>query len=409
MKRLSSFIAKRYLFARKSNSVINIISRVSAFAVGIPVAAMVILLSVFNGFEGLVKSMYNDFDPDIAVMPAEGRVFGEDTGRVNREMLLAVEGAAAVSEVLEDNALLEYRGRQHIGTVRGVDDNFLDIVPMDGMIVDGEFDLKFGDMMQAVVGQGMAYHLGVRTALLDPIKILVPRRGAGFSSLLPVDAYRQERIFPAGIFALDAETDGKYTIVPIEFARRLFDYPDGVSTYMVKTAPGYDPVKVRSAIVSLAGDEAVVLTRYQQKASFYRIMKYEKWGIFAIALMVLIIASFSIIGCLVMIMIDKEGDTRTLINMGMPVRSARKVFLTQGMLIALTGGAGGLVLGILICLLQSSFGIIKIPADTFLVDSYPVVLKAVDVVVVAASFIAVSYIIAKFTVAKMLPDSKIRI
>lgn len=406
MKGLPFFIAKRYLFSRKSRSVINIISRVSAFAVGIPVAAMVILLSAFNGFESLVKSLYNDFDPDIAVMPAGGKVFGGD---IDRDFILNIEGVEQVSAVLEDNALLEYRGNQNIATLRGVDDNYTDVVPIRDMIVNGKYELMFGDMMQAVVGQGVAFHLGISTALLDPVKVLVPRRSASFSTLLPVNLYKEGRLFPAGVFALEADTDGKYVIVPIEFTQELFDYPRGVSSYMVKVAGGYDHVKVRNRIAVAAGSGVNVLTRYQQKASLYKIMTYEKWGIFAIALLVLVIASFSIIGCLVMIMIDKEGDSRTMINMGAPVRLVRKIFVDEGMLIAFTGGGAGLVLGVLFCLLQSAFGIIKIPADTFLVDSYPIVLKAGDLLAVSVSFIAVSYIITKFTVLKMLPDSKIRI
>lgn len=408
MKKLQFFIAKRYLFSRKSRSVINIISRVSAFAVGIPVAAMVILLSVFNGFEGLVKSLYNDFDPDIAVMPVEGKVFRSEDN-ISRELILGIEGVGQVSEVLEDNALLEYRGSQYIGMLKGVDRYYTDIVPMREMLVDGRYELMFGDMMQAVVGQGVAYHLGVRPALQEPVKVVVPRRSASFSSLIPVNIYKEGRVFPAGVFALDADTDGKYTIVPIEFTRELFDYPEGVSSYMVKAAAGYDHEKIRNVIAETLGKEVKVLTRYQQKASLYKIMTYEKWGIFAIALLVLVIASFSIIGCLVMIIIDKENDCRTMINMGAPVKFVRKVFINEGMLIALTGGAGGFILGVLFCLLQSVFGIIKIPADTFLVDSYPVILKAGDLIVVMVSFIAVSYIITKFTVLKMLPDSKIRI
>lgn len=408
MKGLPFFIAKRYLFSRKSRSVINIISRVSAFAVGIPVAAMVILLSVFNGFEGLVKSLHNDFDPDIAVMPADGKIFNPENN-ITRQAILAVDGVGQVSEILEDNALLEYRGNQHIGIIRGVDDYYAEVVPINKMVTAGTYELKFGDMMQAVIGQGVAYNLGININLLSPLKILVPRRSASFSTLLPVNLFKEGRLFPAGIFTLEADTDGKYTIAPIELTRELFDYPEGVSSYMVRVAQGYDHQKVRDAIAAATDGKAKVLTRYQQKASLYKIMTYEKWGIFAIALLVLVIASFSITGCLVMIIIDKENDCRTLINMGAPVKLVRKIFLNEGMLIAIIGGGGGLILGILFCTLQSVFGIIKIPAETFLVDSYPVVMKFGDIMVVVLSFIAVSYFITKFTVLKMLPDSKIRI
>lgn len=406
MRRLQALFARRYLFSRKSHSVINIISAVSSFAVGVPVAAMVILLSVFNGFEGLVKSMFRDFDPDIAVVAAEGKVF--DADGVGRGRLLAVPGVGEVSMVLEDNALLEYRGRQFIATVRGVDSLYGSVVPIEDMVVEGEYEPWFGDMMQVLVGQGVAYNLGVRTALYDPIKVYVPRRGS-FSTLLPIDFYREKEVFPSGIFALDAETDTKYVITPIEFTRALFDYPGKVSALAVKIRPGADADKVAAALRAELGGDFKVLTRYQQKASLYQIMTYEKWGIFVIILMVLVIASFSIIGSLVMLIIDKRGDMRTLVSMGGSVGFLRGIFVREGMMVSLMGAGGGMVFGLLLCWLQTAFGLVKIPADTFLIDAYPVVVKVSDMVAVAVCFTVVCYIITKFTVVRMIPRSDIRI
>lgn len=398
--------ARRYLFSRKSHSVINTISRVSAFAVGVPVAAMVILLSVFNGFEELVKGMFRDFDPDIAISAAEGKVF--DTGSFDLNALMRVEGVEEVSFVLEDQALLEYRGRQQVATVRGVDSLYGRVVPIEKMVVEGAYDLEFGDMAQALVGQGVAYGLGVRTVLYDPIKMYAPRRGS-FSTLLPIDAYRTKDAFPAGVFALDAETDGRYVIVPLDFAQALFDYEGRVSAAMVRTASGADADKVAAAVRYGLGDEYKVLTRYQQKASFYQIMTYEKWGIFFIILMVLVIASFSIIGSLVMLIIDKRKDTRTIMNMGGSVNFVRGIFVREGMMISLLGAIGGLVVGLLVCWVQITFGLVTIPADTFLVDAYPVEVQPLDIVTIIVCFTAVSYIITKFTVGRMIPRSAIRI
>lgn len=403
---LSSLFAKRYLLSKKSHSVINIISRVSSVAVGVPVAAMVILLSVFNGFEGLVKGMYNDFDPDIMVSVAEGKIFPEDG--LTRERVLAVEGVEQVSAMLEDNALLEYRGRQYIAAVRGVDTFYRHVVPIESMLVEGGFDLWHGDMMQAVVGRGLAYNLGVRPALLDPVNALIPRRGGSFSTLLPIDSYRQEKIYPTAIFALEAQTDGKYMLAPIEFARELFDYPGGVSALMVKVGEGYSPDKVRAAIAAEAGDGYTARTRYQQNASLYKIMTYEKWGIFLIAVLVLVIASFSLIGSLVMLIIDKRGDMRTLIGMGGSIGFVRSIFVREGMLISALGGIGGMAVGLLVCWVQVRFGVVGVP-ESFVVDSYPVEVKFTDMLAIAAVFIAVNYIITKFTVAKMIPRSDIRL
>ena len=406
MRQLQTLFAKRYLFSRKSHSVINIISRVSSFAVGVPVAAMVILLSVFNGFEGLVKDMFHEFDPDIAIVAAEGKVF--DGGDTLRETLLSVPGVDQVSMILEDNALLEYRGRQFIATVRGVDSLYGSVVPIKDMVVEGEYLPWFGDMMQVLVGQGVAYNLGVRTALYDPIKMYVPRRGS-FSTILPIDFYRTKEVFPSGIFALDAETDTKYVITPIEFTQLLFDYPDKVSAVAVKILSQASTDNVAAELREKLGDNFKVLTRYQQKASLYQVMTYEKWGIFVIILMVLIIASFSIIGSLVMLIIDKREDMRTLVSMGGSIGFLRGIFVREGMMVSMMGAAGGMVFGLLLCWIQITFGLVKIPADTFLIDTYPVVVKLSDLIAVAICFTVVCYIITKFTVVRMIPRSDIRI
>lgn len=221
MPRLPLFFARRYLFSRKSHSVINIISGVSAFSVAVPVMAMVVLLSVFNGFEGLIKTMYRSFDPDLAIMPARGQVFATDS--VPRDELLRIDGVREVSYSLDGNALLEYRGHQFFGMIRGVDSLYAEVVPVDSMTVEGQYRLRFGDMPEAFVGQGVASALGVRTGLSSPITVYVPRRGR-VSPLLPYSFYRQQPVFPSGVFALEAEIDGEYVFVPLDFAQRLFDY-----------------------------------------------------------------------------------------------------------------------------------------------------------------------------------------
>ena len=406
MNRLASLFARRYLFSKKSHSVINIISGVSAFAVGIPVAAMVILLSVFNGFEELVKSMYKDFDPDIVVRAAEGKVFPET--QLSQATLSAIEGVQKISAVLEDNALLEYRGRQYIGTIRGADSSYRQVIPIESMVTHGEYQPLFGDMEQALVGQGLAYNLGINIALYDPLRAYVPRRG-NFSSLLPIEVAREGRIYPSGVFALDAETDSQYIITPLSFAQRLFDYEGKISSLMIKLTSGANPDKVRDAIASTVGSDFEVLTRYQQKASLYRIMRYEKWGIFFIILLVLIIASFSVIGSLVMLIIDKRKDLRTLITLGGDIPLLRGIFIREGMLISMIGAVGGMATGLLLCWIQIRFGVIRIPAQTFLVDSYPVIVKATDMASVVVAFVAVNYTIARLTVMKMIPKSDIRL
>ena len=321
MPRLSLFFARRYLFSRKSHSVINIISGVSAFSVAVPVMAMVVLLSVFNGFEGLIKTMYRSFDPDLAIMPARGQVFATDS--VPRDELLRIDGVREVSYSLDGNALLEYRGHQFFGMIRGVDSLYAEVVPVDSMTVEGQYRLRFGDMPEAFVGQGVASALGVRTGLSSPITVYVPRRGR-VSPLLPYSFYRQQPVFPSGVFALEAEIDGEYVFVPLDFAQRLFDYSGRASTAAVRLADGASAARAKEAVAECLGNDFRVLTRYEQKESFYRIMTYEKWGIYFIILLVLLVASFSLIGSLAMLIIDKRKDIRTLMTLGADVPLLRK-------------------------------------------------------------------------------------
>lgn len=403
MGRISSLFARRYLSSRNSLSVINIISRVSIFAVGVPVAAMVILLSVFNGFDGLVKSMYGVFDPELIVVPAEGKVFDMEA---LDEAVFAEAGVAAYSFLLEESVLLEYRGRQKAARLRGVDNRYAEVVPVRETIAYGDYELRFGDMEQAVVGQGLAYDLGVKTALYDPLNVYTVRRGE-YSSLLPIDGYRTEGLFPAGIFRLDAETDGTYLLSTLGFAQGLLDYPGQASAVAVRTDGR--PESVRRKLAEGLGDEFRVMTRYEQKASMYRIMKLEKLGIFFISLLVLVIASFSIIGSLVMLIIDKRPDIRTLFTMGADVGFVRRIFVEEGMLIGGLGTAGGLVVGLLFALVQQHFGVIRIGAASFLVDAYPVVVQFWDIVAIAAAAMGVTWIINRVTVSRMIPKRSVRL
>jgi lipoprotein-releasing system permease protein len=400
MNRLSTVFARRYYASKKSHSVINIISRVSSFAVGIPVAAMVVLLSVFNGFDDLIRGMSREFDPDLLITLREGKTFADSL--LDSGSLLDIEGVEAASRVLEDNALLEYRGRQFIATLRGVDSAYFRVTDIGKLIVADDYVRNIpDDVPQGIFGSGVAYNLGIRTALYDLVNVYVPRRGS-FSSLMPLENYSEDSLYPSEFFTLDAETDGKYVIAPIEFARALFDYPAANSQIMIRLRPDANPEKTAAAISERIGERFSVLTRAQQKASFYRIMAYEKWGIFIIALMVLVIASFSIVGSLVMLIIDKRDDIRTMVSMGADTRLLRSIFMKEGMLLGSAGALFGLIFGVALCWAQQSFGLITIPADTFLVSAYPVSMQWQDIAVVALSFVAVNYIIAKFTTVRMI-------
>lgn len=401
---LPLLFARRYLNSRKSLSVINIISRVSIFAVGIPVAAMVILLSVFNGFEQIIRSMNNMADADLLITPSKGKVFVTDS--LDRKGVMAVKGVEESSFMIEESVLMEYGGTQLIGSMRGVDSLYERVVPIRDLVVQGDYQLQLGDYQQALVGRGVALNLGVRTAFFTPLNIYVPNRG-NFSSLLPMEAASSGILYPAGIFALDAQTDGQYIYATIDFARNLLDYPDRATALAVKVGEGVDADRTAALLRKTVGDKFKVQTRIEQKQSLYRIMRYEKWGVFLIIFLVMVIASFSIVGSLMMLIIDKRNDMRTVITMGGDVRFVRRIFTDEAMIITLIGAVSGLVLGLLFCLLQQQTGMIKIGASTFLVDAYPVNVQLGDLAGIMAAVIAVNWIIAKFTVARMVPKSSV--
>lgn len=404
MPRLPLFFARRYLFSKKSHSVINIVSGVSAFSVAIPVMAMVILLSVSNGFEGLIKSMYRSFDPDIRITPVRGKVFPIDS--LPRERFLAIDGVRDAAYALEDNAVFEYRDRQAFGTMCGVDSLYRQVVPLDSLRTEGVFQLQFGDFPEAYVGQGMAYALGIRVNLNSPISVYVPRRGR-VSPLLPYSFYKKQNIFPSGVFALEAEVDGKYVIVPLHFAQELLDYPGQASSVAIRLEADASPQRVQQQIGQWLGDDYKIQSRYQQKESFYRIMMYEKWGIYFIILLVLVIASFSLIGSLVMLIIEKRKDSQTLVTMGADTKLLRKIFVAEGMLIYLIGAGGGLLLGVALALAQQHFGFLKLSGETFLIDAYPVEVHPSDLAWVIVTFVSVSYLISVLTVRAMIPKKEI--
>ena len=404
MPRLPLFFARRYLFSKKSHSVINIVSGVSAFSVAIPVMAMVILLSVFNGFEGLIKSMYRSFDPDIRITPVRGKVFPIDS--LPRERFLAIDGVRDAAYALEDNAVFEYRDRQAFGTMCGVDSLYRQVVPLDSLRTEGVFQLQFGDFPEAYVGQGMTYALGIRVNLNSPISVYVPRRGR-VSPLLPYSFYKKQNIFPSGVFALEAEVDGKYVIVPLHFAQELLDYPGQASSVAIRLEADASPQRVQQQIGQWLGDDYKIQSRYQQKESFYRIMMYEKWGIYFIILLVLVIASFSLIGSLVMLIIEKRKDSQTLVTMGADTKLLRKIFVAEGMLIYLIGAGGGLLLGVALALAQQHFGFLKLSGETFLIDAYPVEVHPSDLAWVIVTFVSVSYLISVLTVRAMIPKKEI--
>lgn len=380
---------------------INLIAGVSVVSVAVPVAAMIVLLSVFNGFRTLVRQMGSAFDAELLLTPREGATF--PLAALDTAALRRTEGVASLSFLLEQSALADYRGRQAIVTLRGVDDAYADVVPVADRITAGEWRVRRGELDYFVAGQGVAYALGMRSLREDDLTLYGLRRGS-FSTLLPVDGYRRLKAPVAGVYAVDAQTDERYVLTSLRLAQELFDYDGRATALALRLAEGARAERVRDAVAAAAGDAFEVRTRDELNASFYRIMRYEKWGVFFISLLVLVVASFSIVGTLVMLILDKRPSFPTLRALGADRRFLRAIFEREGYLIGALGAAAGVVLGVGICLVQRYFGVVTLPAATFVVESYPVELRADDLLGILAAFAVVLVAITRLTVRRTIPE-----
>lgn len=390
------FIARRYLFAKKSHNVINIISIISLIGVATGVTALVIVLSVFNGFDSLIKTMYSTFDAEIKVKVVEGKTFSANSPEI--EKLKTLAGVAVYCEVLEENALFRYRDRQNPGMIKGVSKNYTDLTGVDSMMVDGKFQLWRGSQPLAIMGQGVAYYLNANLAQFDPLTVYVPKRGKN-ASLSPENAFTTKGIMPVGVFAIEQEFDMQYVFVPIEFARTLLEYTNEVSSIELKVKDGVEIEAMQKKVEALLGSKYKVLNRYQQNESLFRTMKTEKFAIALILSLILVIASFNIIGSLSMLIIDKRSDVETLRSMGADNELIQKIFLAEGMLISMGGTFVGTVFGLFICWLQVAFGLVKLQGSgNFIVDSYPVDIQMLDISFVLIIVIAIGYLAARFPV-----------
>ena len=398
---LPYFIAGRYLRSRKSHSVINIISGVSVAAMATPVAAMVILLSVFNGLEGMVRTLYRAVDADITIRAAEGTVF--DAAAVDTAAIRAAEGVETLSLVLEQGAMAEVGDRRTIVRLRGVEGTYEDVVPVAQTIYGGTFAVGVDDSRSVVLGHRTAQELGMsRQAAGDMVTLYAINR-ARFSSLLPVGGYTRRTLPVAGFYSIDDE-NGDVAYVALDVAQDMFNYEGRASSVAVKLAAGADADAVAERLQRIAGEGMEVLTR-ERSNSIYRLMALEKWGVFAVALLVLVVASLTVVGTIVMIMIDKRDDAATLRMMGANRATVRDIFVGEGHLLAVVSLVLGVAAGVGLTLLQQTVGLVRLQTATLMVDIYPVELHAADVLLTAAAYIVVAHVVTRLTVGAMLKDN----
>lgn len=390
---LARLFARRYLFSPKSRSVTGIIAGISVVAFAMPVAAMIILLSVLNGFGDFIGAMSSVMDADLTITAREGQTF--ETARVDSVALARTQGVDVVAYLLEQQVLIEHEGKQTMATLRGMGGDHCETFSVADAIVAGSGEIE-GDRL--VLGRDMARSLGIRTVPGTQVAVYTVRRGS-FSSLLPVDGYSVRRLEVGGVFSLDAESESNYAITSLDVAQELLDRPDRVSAIAVRTG---DMESARTGIERLLGNDFSVRTRDQMNETVFRLVAFEKWGIFFISLLVLVLASFSVVGTLVMLMIEKREDMTTLRALGADTQLVRSIFVREGWLIGGLGAAIGAVLGVGFCLLQQHFGLIRIPVETLLLDSYPIQLRAGDLLAVAAAFCGVIAVVSQLTVRSVI-------
>ncbi len=394
---LPFYIASRYLVAKKSHNAINIISIISAMAVMVGTMALVVILSVFNGFDNLVRSLINSFNPDLKVTLVEGKAFRPDDAAIDE--IRALPGVLDLSYVLEDKALVRYEELQTIAVVKGVSGNYAVITGLDSMMVEGTYNVSDQPEPRALIGRGISIFLNVRPYSPRQMTIYVPRR-LKQPSLDADRALNRKYISISGVFSIEQDFDLKYILVPLSFARDLFEYRNGeVNILEVKARPGFNHEAVQKGIMGVLGDKFLVQNRYQQNDVFYRTMQTEKWAIFLILVFILVVASFNVIGTLTMLMLEKKKDIITLRNLGADTQLIRRIFLLEGWLVSALGAFAGALLGLLICWLQIRFGLVRLQGSgSFIIDAYPVLVKATDVAIILISVILIGFAAAWYPI-----------
>ncbi len=387
---LSFFIARRYLFAKKSRQVINVISWISAAGIALGTMALVVVMSVYNGFDNLVKGMYHTFDADLLVKPAEGKVF---TPTAYLEDLTNDERIAASCPVIEENVFLQYRGMQSVAMLKAVDSVFMAVSPLRERTVQGRFDIYFGEIEEAVVGRNLANNLGINVAFIDPLWVYYPERDAVFSPLDPMASLKREKLFPSGIFAVEQNYDSRYLFVPLALARRLFDYSNEISYLELRVNEGVNIRRLQREISAAAGPDFKVLNRYQQNETVYKMMTTEKIVIFLLLGFIVLIISCNVLGSLSMLILEKKDDVEILESMGAKEKQIRTIFIMEGWLISILGLSTGLFLGLLLCWLQTTFGLIALPGS-FMVSSYPVDVQFTDLLIISVIVLGLGFLAA---------------
>lgn len=389
------YIARRYLFSKKSTHVINLISGISAVGVAVATMALVVTLSVFNGFHDLVATFLTAFDPQIQVVPTQGKTAPADDPVLQKIRTLPEVDVA--TESVEDQALAVYQGKQAMVTVKGVDDNFDQLTHINDILYgDGEFSLHAANLEYGTVGIRLADQLGMTADWDGYLNIYAPQREGQLDMMNPTEGFVEDSLIsPGAVFMVrNAKYDANYIVTSIGFARRLFNQQGMLSQLELRLKPGSNLDAVKAEMREIAGEKYRMLDRMEQQADTFRIMKIEKFIAYIFLTFILAVACFNIIGSLSMLIIDKKEDVTTLRNMGATDKQITRIFLFEGRMISVIGAVIGILLGLLLCWLQQEYGLVALgqSSGSFVVDAYPVSVHPEDIIVVFFTVVAVGFV-----------------
>ena len=393
-------IALRYLFSKKSTNAINVIVAVSMVGMGVGAFALIVVLSTFNGFENLATSLYNSFYTDLTITPVKGKTFKDNI--YLRNLLGESPYVQAVSRTLEENAYVKYIDKDYICTIKGVDDKYNDVADVKGHVKLGKFLLSDSINQYAVIGANVYAALNVDVERsVYPLQITVPRKGTG-TALLLEDAFTFRDVVPEGVFSIQQEFDSKYVFVSLEFASELLGSNNEVSAYEIKLRPHADLEKAKEEVQKIAGSNFIVKTRYEQRETIYRVMKLERWAVYAILAFIMLIISFNIIGSLSMLVIEKQSDISILMAMGADRGMIQRIFLLEGVLSAIIGATAGIGLATVLCVLQIKYQFLKLSGgeNSFVIQGYPVKMKIGDYILTFFTVVVIALIASYYPAKK---------
>lgn len=398
--RFSLRIAIRYLFSKKTHNSINITSMICAGGICVATIALVCTLSVYNGFQSLISGLYNALDPDLKVVLVEGKTFTCPQTRL--DSIKSIPQVAAVAEVLEENAMIKYKENQSTVFVKGVSDNYKQLIQTDSVLASGQFVLRDGENDFTVIGAATASVIEANTACISPLHLYAPKHNTKVNIANPEKSFNDQLAYVSGIYAVNQQDiDSRFAFCSLDYARNLFNYTNQeISSLEINVEKNADEESIKNQISNILGENFIVKDKHEQHEEFYRMLKVEKWITFLILFFILMIAVVNVIGSLTMLIIEKENDIRTLSSLGANNQTIKEIFIFEGWLISVTGAIVGVIIGLALCLLQQQFGLLKLNSgsvnDAFIVDSYPVVVNASDIFIILITILLVGLLIAWF-------------